>query len=46
MSRMYQILQAMKPKFNREDWLVMVEQAKRREKITAEEYQALVEGAV
>lgn len=41
MSRMYQILQAMKPKFDREDWMQMVEQARGREKITSAEYESL-----
>ena len=41
MSRMYTILQAMKPKFNREDWMQMVEQARERKKITSAEYESL-----
>lgn len=41
MSRMYMILQAMKSKFGREDWLQMVEQAKERGKITSAEYESL-----
>lgn len=41
MSRMYMILQAMRPRFDREDWMQMVEQARKREKITSAEYESL-----
>ena len=41
MSRMYTILQAMKPKFSRGDWVQMVEQAKEWKKITSAEYESL-----
>lgn len=41
MSRMYTILQAMRPKFSRGDWIKMVEQAKERKKITSAEYESL-----
>ena len=42
MSRMYTILLAMKPRFERADWLRMVELAQTRAKITKDEYAALV----
>ncbi len=46
MSRMYTILLAMKPRFERVDWLQMVEQAKTRAKITEDEYDALIKDEV
>lgn len=42
MSRMYTILLAMKYKFDRADWLQMVEQAHQRGKITDAERAALI----
>lgn len=42
MSRMYTILLAMKYKFDRADWLQMVEQAQKRGKITDAERAALL----
>lgn len=41
MSRMYTILQAMRPKFSQGDWVQMVEQAKEWKKITSAEYESL-----
>lgn len=42
MSRMYTILLAMKYKFERQDWMQMVEQAHKRGKITDSEREALL----
>ena len=40
---MYRILLKMKKMYNHKDWLKMVEQAKEREKLTADEYQKLID---
>lgn len=42
MSRMYTILLAMKYKFDRQDWMQMVEQAHKRGKITDAKRAALI----
>lgn len=41
MSKMYKILVDMKDRFSKENWLVLVEQAYDREKITDEEFEEL-----
>ncbi len=39
---MYRILLKMKKMYSREDWLKMVNQAKKRGKLTEQEYQDLI----
>ena len=39
---MYRILLKMKKMYSREDWLKMVNQAKKRGKLTEQEYQHLI----